>query len=121
MNDLTLDLIAKVEKQNKAVAARGGPMFKALVQNAYNDHLITSVGIALLERAHRLFRKLRPEYYDAEGYIKSYEPDVYNCIEVPIARIATGLMWRKVERDPEMQLSGLDEYRTPAQAQMRMF
>jgi hypothetical protein len=120
-NQLTYTIVEQVRTKHKGLAQRGGYPFELQVQNAYSDYLIATIGQALMERAHRLFRCFRPDFYDAEGYLKSYNPFVYDCVEVRLSRIAVDMMYRKAERDPELRLGKIDEVSAPVPAQMALF
>lgn len=102
MNALTMTLIQETARANKVAAKNNGDQFCWLMRCAHEGYLIAEIGYRLKQRALDLFRQFHPEFFDGE-FIQDYHRIGFD-LDVELSEIAARVMWRKVDRDPALQL-----------------
>ena len=103
MNQLTRSLVIQTAKKYKSAAKKNDSDFGYLLGLVHWDNLINRLGPELQSRAMRLFARYHPELFDSDGYIKSYDNQVYD-LELEISRLCVRIIERKIQRDPELRL-----------------
>lgn len=103
MNELTKQLVIKTAKQNKAAAKENGDRSYALLLAEHKSWLIGEYGWKLKQRSLELFKLWQPGLFDGE-YIRDHYNFVFD-INVELSHITMRVLWRKVGRDPELQLN----------------
>jgi len=103
MNQLTRSLVIQTVKRHKSAAKKNNSDFGHLLGVAHWNEVINRLGPELQSRAMRLFARFHPELFDSDGYIKSYDNQVYD-LQVKISRICVRIIERRIQRDPELRL-----------------
>ena len=121
MNDLTREIVKKIAKENKRLAARNGSYFRVAVEVEHWAEMIAIYGVPLKERALSRWRRWHPEQFDDEGYLRSYEPE-FDYVELRISEICVRILERKVAHDPALRLDDWGDYPVRlVKPQMEMF
>jgi len=103
MNELTKSLVIETAKDNIAAAKKNDSTFANLVDIAHWSWLIANHGWKFKQRAVDLFRQWHPEIYDGD-FIQDYHTLGFD-IDVMLSNIAMRCLWRKVVREPDLQLT----------------
>ena len=103
MNEITRRLVIETAKKHKPAAKRNDREFMEMVLNAYWMHMMSEYGVELKMRALDLFRQFRPEFYDRHGYLNEFQETAFD-IDLALSGIITGILDRKITRDPELRL-----------------
>ena len=103
MNQLTRSLVIQTAKKYKSAAKKNDSNFLHLLESAHWNEIVGRYGFEIQCRAMRLIAFSRPELFDSDGYIKSYDNQVYD-LELEISRICVRIIERKIQRDPELRL-----------------
>lgn len=102
MNEFTKTIVIETALQNKAAARANDERFRHQVCCNHQHKLIYLYGWKLKQRAVDLFRLWHPEIYDGEFIQEDYKFGF--DIDVKLSELTMRCLWRKVEREPELQL-----------------
>ena len=107
MNNLTKQIVIKVASQNMAAAKDPRSYrFQNMILTEYGHLMISEYGVYFKLRSEHLLRLIAPDYFDADGYPNRIA-DAYD-IDYKLSHRCMTILDRKIERDPDLQLTEWD-------------
>ena len=105
MNELTRELVIEVAtKHRNTIIKHGVGAIGWTLQAHYENHMIAKYAVDLKFRAMEIYRWFHPEYFDSEGYLHEFADMVFD-VDNQLSSMAIRVLWRRVRRDPALQLS----------------